>query len=172
MRTINVLLPCIAFLLLESCCFYGDCEDDFDDDNTSFSIYDPVYLSRTDLEQSIDLVEPLQITNSGKIYVKDNLLFVNETRKGFHVFDNSNPENPVKIAFIKVPGSTDLAIRESVLYINQATDLIAARYNFNQNQLSVTKRVENAFPELLSPDGFYAYDVPANSIVVDWELKN
>lgn len=172
MRITSVLLLSIAFLLVESCCFYGDCKDDFDDDNTSFSRYDPVYLSRTDLEQSIDLVEPLQIINSGKIYVKDDLLFVNETRKGFHVFDNSNPENPVKIAFIAVPGSTDLAIRENVLYINQATNLIAARYNFNENQLSVTKRVGNTFPELLSPDGFYAYDVPANSIVVDWELKN
>ena len=168
--------PCLflffCVLVFESCCFYGNCDDDFDDNPQAFSLYEPIFLSRTDLEQSVQLKEPTQISNSGKIYIKDNLLFINELRKGFHVFDNSNPENPIKIKFIEIPGSTDLAIRENILYINQATDLIAAHFDFTANNLSVTKRVENTFPELLSPDGYYAYDIPANSIVVDWKLKN
>ena len=172
MKTPHLLFLISTVLILESCCFYGNCDDDFDDDPLAFSYYEPVFLSRTDLELSVRLNEPAQIINSGKIYVKDNLLFVSEVRKGFHVFDNSNPENPIKIKFIEAPGSTDLAIRENVLYINQATDLIAARFDFDTNSLLVTKRVENTFPELLSPDGFYAYDVPANSIVIDWKLKN
>lgn len=172
MKKFHIPLLCLAILFLESCCFYGSCDDDFDDDPLAFSQYEPVFLSRADIEQSVQLKEPIQIVNSGKIYIKDHLLFVSEVRKGFHVFDNSDPENPVKIKFIAVPGSTDLAIRENVIYINQATDLIAASFNLSANSLSVTKRVENTFPELLSPDGFYAYDVPVNSIVIDWKLKN
>ena len=172
MKTPYHLLLLCALFAFESCCFYGSCDDDFDAEPLAFSQYEPVFLSRADLERSIQLGEPVQIVNSGKIYVKDDLLLVSEVREGFHVFDNSNPENPIKIKFIEVPGSTDLAIRENVLYINQATDLIAATFNFSANTLLVTKRVENAFPELRSPDGEYAYDIPANSIVVDWKLKN
>ncbi len=172
MKTPNLLFFLLLAFTFESCCFYGSCDDDFDDDPQAFSEYEPVFLSRAELEQSVRLKDPVQIINSGKIYVKDNLLFVSEVREGFHVFDNSNPENPIKIKYIEVPGSTDLAIRENVLYINQATDLIAARFNFDANTLSVTKRVENTFPELPSPDGYYAYDIPATSIVIDWKLKN
>ncbi|UOY05558.1 hypothetical protein L0P88_16585 [Muricauda sp. SCSIO 64092] len=157
---------------LGGCCFYGNCEDDdFIGDQLSASLYEPVFLDRSDFEKSVQLREPMEILNSGKIYVKDNYLFVNEVRKGFHVFDNSNPQSPIKITFIEVPGSTDLAIRENIFYINQATDLIAADFDFGTNSLTLTKRIENTFPELLSPDGFYAYDVPLNSVVVDWKLK-
>ena len=173
MRYLKFPLFFLIVLGLNGCCIFGDCEDDgFENDPLAFSQYEPVYLDRGILEQSVRLMEPIPILNSGKIYIKDNLLFVGEARKGFHVFDNTNPENPVKIKFIEVPGSTDLAIRNNVLYVNQATDLIAARFNVASNELSVTKRVENMFPELLSPDGYYANDLPDNSVVVDWKLKD
>lgn len=168
MRIKHFLLCLWALATFQSCCFYGDCDEP---DDIDYSQYEPVYLTRAELNNSIVLEQPQTIVNSGKIYIKDSLLFVSEKRKGFHVFDNSNPANPIKIKFLKVPGSTDLAVRNSVLYINQATDLITARFDFNQNELSVTKRVENTFPILYSPDGWYPFDASENSIVVDWRLK-
>nr|WP_299343546.1 hypothetical protein [Allomuricauda sp.] len=163
---------CIAAsILLFYACWPTDDDDDVNIDPIFQSVYEPVYLSRANLENSILLKDPEPIVNSGKIYIKDNLLFVNEVRKGFHVFDNSNPQNPLKIKFIKVPGSSDLAVRQNMLYINQATDLVAVQFDLNSTELTVAKRVKEAFPVLLSPDGFYAYDIPENSIVVDWELK-
>ena len=107
--------------------------------------------------------------NSGKIYIVDNLLFVGEGRKGFHVFDNSDPANPIKIKFIQALGSSDLAIRNNVLYINQATDLIALEYNVNEDKLEFLKRIENTFPELRSPNG-NRVNTHSDSVVVDWEV--
>lgn len=170
MRTKDVIFCLMALVTLQNCCLYGDCEDD--NDSFDYSQYEPVYLSRADLENSVQLQEPKGITNSGKIYVKDNLLFVGEQREGFHVFDNSDPSNPIKVKFLAVPGASDLAVRNNVVYINQATDLITARFDLTQNEFLVTKRVENTFPVLYSPDGFYPFDVPENNIVVNWILKN
>ena len=36
----------------------------------------------------------------GKIYVKDNILFVNELAEGVHIIDNTNPSQPELIGFI------------------------------------------------------------------------
>lgn len=162
------------FFMLQSCCFYGDCHDDdfIVDDGAYYSAYEPVYYTREALANSVTITNAVEIIKSGKIYVKDNLLFVGDDRRGFHVFDNTNAQNPVKLHFIQVPGATDLAIRENVLYINQATDLITVQYNNTANTLEVTKRVENVFPEMSSPDGWYAYDKPENSVVVNWILKD
>ena len=167
-KFIFLIFFCIAF---QSCCpFLVDCEgDDFIE---TASRYEPIFLNRVDFEKSVNLKKSLAIGTSGKIYVKDNLLFINELNKGFHVYDNSDPANPKSIKFLEAPGSTDLAIRNTMIYINQATDLIAVEYNAATNTASLTKRIPNTFPKLRSPDGFEAYDIPENSVVVDWKLKN
>lgn len=167
-KFVYVLLFCIAF---QSCCLTPfDCNDDgFVEPASS---YEPVFLSRTDFEKSVNLKNTLAIGTSGKIYVKDNFLFINELNKGFHVYDNSDPANPKSIKFLEAPGATDLAIRNNMIYINQATDLIAVEYNPSTNTASLAKRIPNTFPELRSPDGFDAYTIPENSVVVDWKLKN
>jgi hypothetical protein len=158
---------CIA---LQSCCPpFGDCGDDFIENSSQ---YEPIFLSRVDFEKSVNLKPNLAIGISGKIYVKDNLLFINELNKGFHIYDNSDPSNPKAIKFLEAPGSTDMAIRDNMIYINQATDLIAVAYNATNNTASLAKRISKTFPELRSPDGFNAYDIPENSVVIDWKLKN
>jgi len=136
------------------------------------SQYEPVFLSRAVFEESVTVNNPLAIVTSGKIYVKGDFLFVNELNKGFHVFDNTDPTNPKSVKFLEVPGATDMAIRNNMIYINQATDLIAVEYLPETNSAILTKRIRNTFPMLLSPDGFDAFDIPENSVVVDWKLKN
>jgi len=169
LKFLFLLFFCIAF---QSCCLPPfDCGDDFIEP-VSGSNYEPVFLNRIDFEKSVTLKNSLAIGTSGKIYIKDNLLFINELNKGFHVYDNSDPRNPKSIKFLEAPGSTDLAIRGNMVYINQATDLIAVEYDPVLNTASLTKRIPNTFPNLRSPDGFDAYDIPENSIVVDWKLKN
>ena len=170
MRKKNLIYLLLFGLALESCCFpYGDC---YDEGEEFTSMYEPVYLDRTAFEASVLLKNSLAIGISGKIYVKGDLLFINELRKGFHVYDNSDPANPKAIKFIEAPGSTDMAIRDNIIYINQATDLIAVSYGLSSNTATVTKRVPNTFPALRSPDGYDAYDIPENSVLIDWKLKN
>lgn len=173
MKTTKLLAPLIVIILsLQSCCLLVPCEtdDDFVPVDPSFSSYEPVLIKRLDLENSITLKDPIPITKSGKIYVKDKLLLINEVRKGFHIYDNSNPENPTPIQFLEILGSTDLEIRDNMLYINQATDLIALDYDEESQNINITKRIINTFPELISPDGFGASNIMQDEIVIDWKL--
>ena len=71
-------------LLLLCACWLTDDDDDLMIDPIFESVYEPVFLSRANLESSIVLKEPEPIVNSGKIYLKDNLLFVNEFRFDQH----------------------------------------------------------------------------------------
>ena len=88
--------------------------------------------------------QPLQAT--GKIYMKDDFLFVNELNEGVHVIDNHNPYQPVIIGFLKIPGNVDIAIRDTVLYADSHTDLVVIDIS-NPTRASEIRRVENIFPE-------------------------
>ena len=166
------LMVISLIICLQSCCpFLVDCDND-DDFEEVFNEYEPILLDRENFENSVSIKDPTSINISGKIYISNNLLFINEVHKGFHVYDNSDPSSPTPIKFLEVPGSTDLAIRNNILYINQATDLIAIEYDNLTNEIELTKRVINVFPELRSPDGFAPFNIPNNSVVIGWERIN
>lgn len=170
MKNIRFAYGVLFLIVFQSCCSpFTNCEDDFVE---PISRYEPVYLDRAEFVNSVVLKNHINIAISGKIYVQDDLLFINELFKGFHIYDNSDPSNPQAIKFIEAPGSTDMAIRGNVIYVNQATDLIALEYNSETNTVAITKRIPNTFPPLRSPDGEQAYNIPENSVVIDWKLKN
>ena len=75
----------------------------------------PVYMPFNEFRSSFCKSDTCEITIPGKIYFKDNYLFVNEYGKGIHVIDNSNPADPKKIAFYKILGNVDMAIRGNIL---------------------------------------------------------
>jgi hypothetical protein len=82
----------------------------------------------------------------GKIYVKGNLLFVNELAEGIHVIDNANPSQPELIGFIVIPGNVDIAIRGNVLYADSQNDLVAIDIADPTNASEIT-RIEDMFSE-------------------------
>ena len=57
-----------------------------------------------EFRNSVVITSPKEIVESGKIYVYQDYIFVNDKYKGIHVIDNSNPVTPVKIAFISILG--------------------------------------------------------------------
>lgn len=131
--------------------------------------YDPVIISRAEL-QNISLQAPKPTVKNAKIYIKDQYIFVNDSKKGFHIIDNSNPSQPQKLKFLNALGSTDVAIRNNVLYINQARDLVALQINPATSEVKVLKRIENIFPALRAPNG-QTVNVKDNQVVIDWKLK-
>jgi hypothetical protein len=140
------------------------------DDSWEENQYKPVLLQRSVFEKSIVLENPQTIIKSGKIYIKGDLMFINDVNKGFHVYDYSDPKNPVRLQFIKAPGATDLAIIDDVIYINQAVDLVTITYNAITKKIDITNRNKNVFPQKKSPNGFSG-NHKENEIIIDWEAK-
>lgn len=165
------LLFCFSMLLtLQSCWYTGG-----DDDNPGRrSSYKPITQSRQDFEKSIVIMGERPVINSGKIYVKDDLIYLNELGEGFHIIDNSDSTNPQPVAFIKIPLATDLAIRNNILYVHHAVDLVAFSYSLSSNSLKIVHRERNVFPGLRSPEGLEPsfYNVPENEIVIGYQLIN
>ena len=132
----------------------------------------PIYVP--DLEWNvIESLEPRPIEFLGKIYYKDETIFVNERNKGFHVIDNSNPTNPVPIRFIQVYGSEDIAIKGNYLYTDNVTDLVTIDIS-NLEDISVVDRIPGLYPESKKeyPEGYSGYFECVDSekgVVVGWE---
>ncbi|MBM6500089.1 hypothetical protein [Flavobacterium macrobrachii] len=153
----------LVYYLFSSCFGFGEVD--------SRSSFKPVYMKRSDFENSIKFEAPKSILKSGKIYIKDEIMYLNDVNKGFQIYNYSNPNNPVKIGYINIPGATDVAIRNNILYVNQATDLVTINYNTSANSVTVTNRIKNAFPPKVSPDGFMAKE-KQNQVVIDWTNSN
>jgi hypothetical protein len=132
-------------------------------------------MKRSELEKSVFIRESQDIENPGKIYYKDNVIYLNEKYKGIHVIDNSNPASPNNIAFINIPGCIDIAIKNNSLLADNAIDLVSIDLSNGVTNLSVTARVRNVFPESTPPDldyTPYSYDHsnrPDGTIIVRWE---
>jgi len=168
MKNLKLLLFTVTLagtLSLQSC-FYNYHDDDDFPSTPQYSQYTPVIMSREQMVNSIKMSEPKSMKKAGKIYVKDSYIFITDENKGFHIYDNSNPNAPQLTGFLEVPGATDMAIKNNTIYINQAVDLVAVSLNINQ--VTVQKRIANTFPQKISPDGFNHY-AGENEIIVDWK---
>ena len=76
-----------------------------------YTVMEPVYLTPGDLRASFDVMPPEEVTNTGKIYLYQNYILLNEPGKGIHVIDNKNKELPKIISFINIPGNYEMAVQ-------------------------------------------------------------
>lgn len=138
------------------------------------SEYAPIMMKRSELEKAVSLKEPRPIENSGKIYLKDNYIFISERMKGIHIIDNTDPSNPENIGFIHIDGCVDMAMKGNILYADNAVDLIAIKLNESITEIEISSRIKNVFPEFDTPDGFplapeIYYNLNNDMIIVGWE---
>ncbi len=141
---------------------------------TRYSAWVPIYAKLTEIG-IVSYTTPIATQTAGKIYLYNNYIFQNEQYKGFHIIDNTNPANPVKIGFLSVPFSTEISIKNNYLYTNSVSDLVVINIA-NITTPVISKRIANAFPlinqEYPPVTGTYFECVDANKgIVVRWELK-
>ena len=101
--------------------FFSSCEDTT---LKEYKGYAPVYLSYKDLRSAVAEEQNVDLKNPGKIYFKDNYIFIVEELKGIHVYDNTNPSSPVKKTFIKLPGVVDISISGYIMYADSYVDLV------------------------------------------------
>ncbi len=134
--------------------------------------YKPIYSSSID--RNVVLEPPRTFISPGKIYVKNDYLFLNEQLEGIHIIDNSDPTAPQNIAFLRVHGSTDMAIRNGVMYVNQFNDLLAISISDVNNPTLVSREdgiLESPSLNLTPPEfGFYFECIDSSKgYVIGWE---
>jgi hypothetical protein len=133
----------------------------------------PVYMNYDTFRSSVLKTDGRALSNPGKIYFKDNILYINEINQGIHIIDNQNPANPVNIAFITIPGNLDLSIKDNILFADSFIDLVAIDISDPANPIEID-RLENAFPNVL-PVFDYTYPVYGldftKGVVTSWETK-
>lgn len=132
--------------------------------------YRPIYA--TESEQDVKTLPAREIENPGKIYVINEFLLVVDQLKGIHVFNNDDPENPQNVGFIQITGSNDVAVRDNILYADQATDLLAIDVS-NPENVKIASRVKNVFPfgtQYPEQQGVY-FECPDSDkgLVIGWE---
>lgn len=136
-KKIILLLPALALLL--------SCQDKVEE---TYTVNTPIYMSYDNLRSSFKVSEGQDIVQSGKIYFKDNYIFVNEYQKGIHVIDNTNPASPQVIKFIEIPGNVDLAIKGNMLFADSYVDLLTIDIS-NLNDIKEVDRDIDVFPYII-----------------------
>ncbi len=166
----SILFQIYYFLITTLVLLSTSCNDEA---FVKFTANSPVYLSYDSLRTTVSVEEQQELRKPGKIYFKDNLIFINELRKGIHVYDNSNPEQPLYKAFIKIPGAVDMVIRENYLFADSYVDLVVLDIS-NISAPIEKQRITNAFDYLL-PEYDEKYELAEidrkKGVVVGWEIK-
>ena len=168
------LLKTITGTLLMSAMFWGlsGCKDSFIEEHT-YTANVPIYMSWSDLRKSSEPQPPEGIVEQGKIYIKDNLLFVNEKYKGIHVFDNSNPASPQDRGFIDIPGNVDMAVKGNFLYADSYVDLVVFEISDISNPIEVY-RLKDIFPYTM-PETIEPYPISTidttKGVIVGWKVE-
>lgn len=134
--------------------------------------FEPIFMTRSEMEQSTALLGPRVVDSPGKIWVYNSYILIIEQFRGIHIVDNLNPNDPQNIAFIRVDGCTDVAVNNDIIYANNAVDMIGIRISSSIDQIEVVSRNRNALPPLGSPepwgDWYYLEQIPDGMIIVQW----
>ncbi|GAB5527769.1 MAG: hypothetical protein Roseis2KO_56410 [Roseivirga sp.] len=136
--------------------------------------YKPVYASEVDLTISVGTTR--EIVNTGKIFRQGDILLLNEVNEGIHFINNADPVNPVNLGFLTIKGSTDMSVRDDVLYVNQYSDIVALDFSDLQTIREISRQ-KNAFEVATSArftppqSGYYfeCVDVTKGQ-VIEWQL--
>jgi len=144
MKNINHLPTIVIlffFLLFQSC------TQDLCDRTSTFVRYEPVYLQVDEIRKDIQIQGAQPLNNPGKLYYYNDYIIINERREGLHIIDNRDPETPQNMAFVKIPGNIDMAVKNGVLYADNYIDLLAIDIQ-NPTEPKLISRTEDVFNSL------------------------
>lgn len=142
---------------------------------SSFTVegFKPVYIPESEAKV-ISVLPPRDVSVQGKIYIKDQYIFVGDVNLGVHVIDNTDPRNPQKIAFIQIYGNHDISIKDNIMFADNLQDLVAINITDIRHPVEV-KRVKDVYkltnqhyPENVSGGTYFECVDPSKGIVVGW----
>ena len=158
----------LALCLLASSCYFDDGDNVPDFTEGKVSGFKPVYSSEASTG-SIGLEGPSPLSRPGKLVMTQDFLLINELEEGVHVIDNRNPANPQNIAFIRIPGNVDVAVKDDYIYADSYDQLVTLRYD--GDTVVVVDRKEQVFENNTFPprrgEYFECID-PSKGQVIRW----
>ncbi|WP_036380128.1 LVIVD repeat-containing protein [Muricauda sp. MAR_2010_75] len=167
----------ILFLFSLTTLFFISCDnnDEPDGEYADYIVARPLIIDKAEFATSVDIIAPRPIHESGKVYTYQDYIFINDMYQGIHVIDNSNPEQPVKIAFITIPGNVDISVKDDYLYADSLMDLVVIDIS-DINNISLVNRLENVlygniffpFEADLVENGDVNYDT---EMIIGWETS-
>ncbi len=135
----------LSILAIGLALFQFSCSDRIEE---TYLVNTPEYMSYADLRSSFSLKSAEAIRQPGKIYFKDNFIFVNEYQKGIHVINNADPSAPKAIAFIEIPGNVDMAVKGDKLYADSFVDLLTIDIS-DMDNITEVDRDTSVFPYII-----------------------
>jgi hypothetical protein len=134
----------LTLLLTLAVFLFGGCLRDECETTRTYVRFDPVFKTLAEIRLPIAGEGPRALQKPGKMYVLGQYLFINERHEGVHVIDNADPANPQAVAFWRIPGNVDIAIRGNTLYADQYIDLLTIDIS-NLHSPQLLCRSENVF---------------------------
>ena len=159
-KILFAVLGCLLFFSFQSCLK--------DKLTHAYTIYTPIYETKETVMLNIKSNPAEEVESPGNLFVYGNYIFLNETDKGVHIIDNTDPSNPVDKAFIDIPGNRDIAVKGNILYADMYQDLLAVDIS-DPMHAKLVKTVPNVFGERYYANGFVGNN---NMIIVGWTTKD
>jgi len=150
--------PLLLLLLLPVLSLIG-CTDKCEETRT-YKQFTPITLTLQQVREGVRVEQAQELRNPGKIYTKDGYLFINEIKEGIHIIDNRNPSSPQTLAFLRIPGNGDIAVRNNILYADSYMDLVAFDIS-NPSQPREINRVQSIFPNGQFDGGYWTVNPQA-----------
>ena len=153
----------LFFVFLFSGCMKNTCNN-----TQTYLLYTPVYQSKAEVKANIKSSPAREIHNPGKIYIYGNYIFLNETDKGIHIIDNTDPSSPKNISFIDIPGNLDIAVKGNMLYADMYTNLVTLDITNPLN--AVVKNYNDGVFPVRMYNNYFINDT--SRVIVDWTEKD
>ena len=134
-------------IAISSMAIFQSCTQDECNRSQTYIRFDPIYLKVDEIRKDIEIQGPRNLKSPGKLYYYNQYIIINEIREGLHIIDNKNPENPQNLAFIKIPGNIDMAVKNNILYADNYIDLLAIDIQ-NPEKPRLISRTEDVFNSL------------------------
>jgi hypothetical protein len=155
-----ILLLAIALPLLQSC-------EDKCTQTVTYTVATPIFMQPSEFRLPVASEAPRDLKDPGKIYFYGKYILINERNEGIHIIDNGDPNAPSRVSFVPVEGSSELAVRNNVLYTNGYMDLLSIDIS-NPLDVKLLSRKEDVLPYGYG-NGYYD---PAMGYLVDFEWND
>jgi len=165
-KRLNSLILLAGIAIAIGSFLLSGCEDKVEI-TQKYTIMEPVYMTPEAIREAFDVMPPVEIANTGKIYLYNEYIFLNEPGKGIHVIDNKDNTKPTAISFINIPGNNEFAVRGDRLFADSYLDLVVIDIS-NPLEIKEVKRLKNIFEQMFQNTQYYD---PQKGIVVDYEPK-